>query len=74
MFLICAVKSDTEKQEDLFLKVNVLSFISSNSTMLCCLEESLWRISQSYCVRSRKADFTAAAGVAPTCMLLNHLC
>lgn len=66
MFLICAIKSDTEKQKDLFLKANVLSFMPSNSAVLYCLEKPLWRVAQSYFARTRKADFTASAGIAPT--------
>lgn len=66
MFLICAIKPDTEKQEDLFLKVSALSFIPSNSTVLYCLEELLQRVPQSYFARNRKADFTAAVGIAPS--------
>lgn len=61
-----AIKPDTEKQEDLFLKVNALSFIPSNSTGLYCLEEPLWGVPQSYFARNRKAEFTAAVGISPS--------
>lgn len=66
MFLICAIKPDTENQEDLLLKVNALSFIPSDSTVLYCLEEPLQGVPQSYFSRNRKAGFTAAVGTAPS--------
>jgi len=65
MFPICTIKPDTEKQKDLFLKVNALSFVPSNSTVLYCLQELLRGVPQSCFARNKKADFMAAVGFAP---------